>query len=455
MIMEALSLSTLAEMSGASLLSGNPDVHALRVCKDTRSVQAGDLYVAIRGDRFDGNNFIQEAAAKGAVAALCDGELPSRLPAEFGVLSTPDSLTALTLLAASWRSILKLRSIVITGSSGKTSTKDFTAAVMRSRFRTTSTEGNLNNHIGLPLSILAASKSDEFAVWEIGMNHRGEIAPLAGLARPDIGVITGIGTAHIEHLGSRESIACEKGDLLERISASGTAILPAQDDFSAELRARTSARILSVGFVAGELRATQVKLKLAGSHFVIDGEFGRTEAFLPVPGKHMVGNALLAVAAGVLSGIPLRECAEALASIQLTGGRLRCSNCRGVTLIDDTYNANPDSMVAALETLSSLPGEGRRIAVLGMMGELGIHTASGYERVGRASAPLLDILICVGTEARAMGEAARAASLNDVRFVADNQEAATLASSLARSGDMILIKASRSARMEEVLQQFN
>ena len=453
--MEALSLSMLAEMSGASVLAGNPDIRAHRVCKDSRSIRAGDLYVAIRGDRFDGNNYIQEAAARGAVGALCDAESPSRLPAEFGVLSTPDSLTGLTLLAASWRSLLGLRSIVVTGSSGKTSTKDFTAAVLRGRFRTTSTEGNLNNHIGLPLSILAADKTDEFAVWEIGMNHRGEIAPLAGLARPDMGVITGIGTAHIEHLGSRERIAREKGDLLERIPASGAAIIPAQDDFSAELRTRTSARILSVGFDAGEMRATQVRPELAGTRFVIEGEFGRTEAFLPVPGQHMVGNSLLAVAVGVLSGIPLGECAEALASVELTGGRLRCLNCRGVTLIDDTYNANPDSMVAALETLSSLPGEGRRIAVLGMMGELGIHAASSYERVGKTSAPLLDILICVGTEAAAMAEAAGAAGLKDVRIVADNKEAAHLASSLARSGDMILMKASRSARMEEVLQQFN
>ena len=453
--MDPLSLGTLAEMSGASLLSGNPETCALRVSKDTRIVQAGDLYVAIRGDRFDGNRYIQEAAAKGAVAALCDAEAPVGLPADFGVLSTPDSLTGLTLLASSWRSQLGLRSVVITGSSGKTSTKDFATAVMRSRFRTTATEGNLNNHIGLPISILAAGRADEVAVWEIGMNHRGEISPLAGLARPEIGIITGIGTAHIEYLGSRDRIAREKGDLFERLPASGAAIIPVHDDFATELRARTSARILSVGFDAGELRATRVKPDLMGSRFVIEGEFGRAEAFLPVPGKHMVGNALLAVAAGVLAGIPLEECAGALTSIQLTGGRLRCLERRKVTLIDDTYNANPDSMVAALETLSSLPGEGCKIAVLGMMGELGVHASAGYERVGKASAPLLDTLMCVGTAAAAIGEAAVAAGLSDVRFVADNPEAARLVSSLARGGDMVLLKASRNARMEEVLHQFN
>ena len=200
--MNPLSLGTLAEMCDASLIAGNESALALRVCKDTRFLLPGDLYVALRGEKFDGTAFIQEAAAKGAVAALCDSEPPSGLPCEFGILSTPDSLTGLALLASAWRSKLKLMPVVVTGSSGKTSVKDFTATVLRSRFRTTATEGNLNNHIGLPLSILSANLEDEAAVWEIGMNHRGEIAPLAGLAMPGIGIVTGIGTAHIEFLGS-------------------------------------------------------------------------------------------------------------------------------------------------------------------------------------------------------------------------------------------------------------
>jgi UDP-N-acetylmuramoyl-tripeptide--D-alanyl-D-alanine ligase len=453
--MDALPLSEIAEMSRASLLTGTPGTLVHRICKDSRAVLPGDLYVALRGERFDGNNYVQEAAAKGAVAALCDGETASGLPPGFGLLVTPDSQSSLTLLASAWRSRLGLLAVLITGSNGKTSTKDFAKAVMSSRFKTTATEGNLNNHLGLPLSILSANSDDQIAVWEIGMNHRGEISPLAGLARPDIGIITGIGTAHIEHLSSREEIAREKGDLLERLPATGHAILPAQDEFIEVLRSRTSASVLEVGFEAGNLRATQIAQELSGSRFVITGDFGTAEAFLPVPGKHMIGNALLAVAAGVVAGISLPECAAALEQIQLTVGRLTRFERGGITLIDDTYNASPDSMVAALDTLASLPGSGRRIAILGRMGELGEHAAAGYERVGKTAASSLDTLICVGVEAAAMAESAEISGLSDVHVVSDQVEAAALLSSIALAGDLVLLKASRSARMEEVLNHFN
>jgi UDP-N-acetylmuramoyl-tripeptide--D-alanyl-D-alanine ligase len=453
--MNPLSLSTLATMSGASLLTGNPEICALRVSKDTRTIQSGDLYIALRGEHFDGNDYLEEAASRGAVGALCDREVSAGLPHGFGVLSTPDVPTGLILLASAWRSHLALRTVVITGSSGKTSTKDFTAAVMKSRFRTTATAGNFNNHIGLPLSILAANTEDEVAVWEIGMNHRGEIAPLAGLSRPEIGIITGIGVTHIEYLKSKEEIAREKGDLLERLPSSGTAIIPAYDDFATQLRARTSARVLEVGFDAGNIRATGIVAELTGSHFLIEGDFGKQEVFLPVTGRHMVGNALLAVAAGVLMGIPLSLCATALSSSELTGGRLGRVMRRGVLLLDDTYNANPDSMVAALETLASLPGQGKKIGVLGKMGELGIHAAAGYERVGGTASRLLDTLICIGSEAAAIATAATTGGLRDVRVVSNNSEAAKMLSSLAHAGDFVLLKASRSAHMEEVIHHFN
>ena len=453
--MNPLPLSLLAEMCGATLLAGDHDTLVGRVCKDTRSIQPGDLYVALRGERFDGNHFIAEAAAKGAVGALCDAEPPTGLPQGFGILSTPDSITGLTLLASSWRSKLSLYSVVVTGSSGKTSVKDFTAAVLSTSLRTTSTSGNLNNEIGLPLSILRADLEDEAAVWEIGMNHRGEIAPLSGLAKPQIGVITGIGTAHIEHLGSREEIAAEKGDLLEKLPPTGCAIIPAEDDFSRELGDRSSARVLRVGFDRGDLRATRISHGLEGTRFSIDGEFGCAEALLPVHGRHMVGNALLAIAAGLQCGIPLEQCVSGLQEIALTPGRLGKVIKRGVTFLDDTYNANPDSMVAALETIDVLPFAGRKIAVLGRMGELGIHATEGYERVGIKAAGVLSTLITVGDEAAAIGEAAAKTGLLEVHSVPDNTAAAELLSSMASKGDLVLLKASRSARMEEVLQQFD
>lgn len=453
--MNSLSLSRIAEMSRSLLVSGDPSAEALRVCKDTREIRQGDLYVALRGENFDGNHFIAEAASKGAVGTLCDGEPPVGLPSAFGVISTPDALTGLTLLASAWRSSLTLRPVVVTGSSGKTSVKDMAAGVLGAKLRVTATTGNLNNQIGLPLSILKANRDDEAAVWEIGMNHRGEIAPLAGLARPEIGIVTGIGTAHIEYLGSREEIAREKGDLLEAIPSTGFGVIPAADDFIAELKGRTSARVLTVGIGEGDLRALGLKTDMEGSSFVIEGDFGRAQAWIPVPGRHMVCNALLAVAAGVLSGITLEECVAALQNTELTGGRLTRISRNGATILDDTYNANPDSMVAALETLSSVTVGGRKTAVLGRMGELGPHAAAGYERVGRKAAEVVETLICVGVEASAIAEAAVAAGHSDTRTVADNAAAAEMLSRLMNPGDLILLKGSRSARMEQILKHLD
>jgi UDP-N-acetylmuramoyl-tripeptide--D-alanyl-D-alanine ligase len=453
--MNPLTLSSIAEMSGATLMSGDPSALALRICKDTREIRPGDLYVALRGGNFDGNAFLAEAASRGAVGALCDDEPPTGLPSSFGILTTPDALAGMTLLAAAWRSQLTLQSVVVTGSSGKTSVKDMTAAVLRAMLRVTATKGNLNNHIGLPLSILDADLEDQAAVWEIGMNHRGEISTLAGLARPDIGIITGIGTAHIEYLGSRQEIAREKGDLLEKVTASGFGIIPAHDDFAEELRGRTAGRVLVVGIGEGDLRAVDLNLGMAGSRFVIEGEFGRADAILPVPGRHMICNALLAVAAGLLCGIPLELCADALEKTELTGGRLTRVSRKGATILDDTYNANPESMVAALETLSVAPVSGRKIAVLGRMGELGPHAAAGYESVGRKAAGTVQTLICVGEEASAMADAAMTAGHSDARTVADNAAASEMLSRMLQPGDLVLLKASRSARLEQILQQID
>jgi len=452
--MNPLKLSALAEMSGSALLCGDPEALALRICTDTRKLAPGDLFVALKGTLHDGNAYLAEAAAKGAVGALCDAEASSGLPENFGVLMTADSLASLTIMASSWRSNLDLKSIVVTGSSGKTTTKDFTAGIFKKKFRVIATEGNLNNHIGLPLSILGADREDEIGVWEIGMNHRGEISPLAGLARPHLAIITGIGTAHIEFLGSRDEIAREKGDLLERLPSGGIGIIPAGDDYRSELRSRTTARIFEVGLGCGDLRAENIVNEGEGSRFFIDGAYGRNQAYLPFPGKHMVLNALLATAAGLLSGISLEECSDALSEMKPGKGRLSRVLRRGVCLIDDTYNANPDSMVAALETLGSLPVTGRKIAVLGRMGELGVHASSGYVRVGNACASKADVLVCIGEESVAMAKSAADLGMVEVHEVPDNREAARLVSSLAVSGDVVLFKGSRSAELEDVIQNF-
>ncbi len=453
--MNPITLSEIAVMSGGTLLAGNPESRILRVGKDSRESRSGDLYVALQGERFDGNAFIAAAAAAGATAALCNGEVPSGLPEGFGIITTADALSSLALLASAWRSQLSLRSIVVTGSSGKTSVKDFTARVLAGSLRVTSTKGNLNNAIGLPLSILEANSEDEAAVWEIGMNHRGEIAPLAGIARPEIAVITGIGSAHIEHLGSLQEIAQEKGDLFARLPSGGYGILPEEDPFAAELRSRTSARVLSVGMVKGDMRATILDASESGTRFRIEGEAGTAEAFLPVAGTHMVLNALLAITSGWLCGIGLEESTARLEEVELTPGRLQKKLRGGITYLDDTYNANPESMIAALRTMGSIPVKGRRVAVLGRMGELGTHAAEGYRRVGDIAAGNADHLIVVGPEAAAIADAARAAGLTAVETVPDAQAAAATVDSLAKEGDLVLVKASRSARLEDIFRFLN
>ena len=223
--MDALDLLEIAELCGGTLRGRPENLTASRISKDTRTLAPGDLYLALRGENHDGNLYAKEAAARGAVGAILD-RVPADLPPDFPVIQVEDSLAALHRLAGAWRDRLPLRVVCITGSSGKTSTKEFTAAVLATRFRVVRTEGNLNNHIGLPLSILSASTSDDAAVWEIGMNHPGEIAPLARLARPDLAIITNIGVAHIEYMGSREAIAKEKGALVGAVGADGAVVLP-------------------------------------------------------------------------------------------------------------------------------------------------------------------------------------------------------------------------------------
>jgi UDP-N-acetylmuramoyl-tripeptide--D-alanyl-D-alanine ligase len=348
-----------------------------------------------------------------------------------------------------------LKVIAITGSNGKTSTKDFVAATLAKKFRVTKTEANFNNHVGLPQTMLAANSDDEIAVWEIGMNHPGEIAALAKLAAPDAAIITNVGVAHIEFMGSREAIAEEKGALAEAVAPTGTLILNADDAFSEEIAKRTKAKIILAGIESGSVRATEITQHSTGSEFTILEGAHRCRAQLPVPGIHMVQNAMLAVAAGRAFGLSLEECAIGLASTPLTKARLQIKEIDGIQFIDDSYNANPDSMKAALRTLVELDADGRRIAVLGEMGELGAESESGHREVGEAAAGLrIDELIAVGAAGAGIARAAQKAGLKKSVAVDSANEAAELLEKSAVPGDLILVKGSRTARMERVLEEF-
>ena len=450
--MDPVTIQDIASACGGRLAQGNGATAVSAVSKDTRSLQPGDLYWALRGESFDGHAFTAAAAQAGAAGAVVEQDMPG-LPEGFPLVVVKDSREALWDLARWQRARLGVRVVCLTGSNGKTTTKDFTAAVASTRFAVNKTQGNFNNHLGLPLTILSASAADEVAVWEIGMNHPGEIAPLAALARPDIGIITNIGVAHIENLGSREAIALEKGMLAESLGPEGVLILPHDDEFTPSLAARTRARVVLVGGPEG-VHAERLRPSLHGLDFELIFGSERVAAHLPVTGEHMVRNALLAVAAGLELGLSLRECASGLATTKLSKGRLACADVRGVTVLDDSYNANPDSMEAALHALRGLPGGGRRLAVLGMMGELGSYAEEGYRRVGRVAASTMDVLIAVGPETAPMAEEAESTGGVEVKRADDVSEASRLLRELARPGDAVVIKGSRSARMERVLEGF-
>ncbi|HEY2342095.1 MAG TPA: UDP-N-acetylmuramoyl-tripeptide--D-alanyl-D-alanine ligase [Chthoniobacteraceae bacterium] len=450
--MDSTSLELIARWTGGALVAGAPTIPVTTICTDSRALRAGDLFVALRGDKFDGHGFIAEAARRGAAAVVVE-QIPADLPPEFGIIQVQDTLRALQQMAAEYRRSLSLQVVAITGSNGKTSTKDLTAAILSECFQVTKTEGNFNNHIGLPLSILRARRSDHFGVFEIGMNHPGEIAPLAAMAAPDVAIITNIGVAHIEFMGSREAIAQEKGMLAEALRPSGYVILRAEDDFSRSIAGRTKADPIFAGIECGDVQARDVRPHFNGMRFTIHADGQNVEAELPAPGEHMVGNAMLAVAAGRAFGLSLDQCAEGLRKLQLTHGRLEQKIVRGIHILDDTYNANPDSMSAAIHTLSQMPAAGRRIAVLGRMGELGIEAENGHKRVGEeAVREGLDCVIGVGAEAKWITDTAWRGGVEKVLHFGEVEDAVRALREIAHAGDVVLVKGSRSARMERVVE---
>src|SRR6266403_1154801 len=453
--MNPVSILQIVDLSGAKLEQGDGKRTVERISTDSRTIKKGELFVALRGENFDGHKFVGATAKGGAAGAIVDLKWKGKVSDKFAIIRAQDTLLAYQNLAANYRKSLPLKVLAITGSNGKTSTKDFAASVLGRRFRVTKTQGNFNNHVGLPRTILEANSEHEVGVWEIGMNHPGEVAPLAKIAAPDAAIITNVGVAHIEFMGSREAIAAEKGALAEAIEAQGTVILNADDPFSEGIAARTRAKVVFAGTTGGAVRAIEIRQSAEGSEFTIVEGAHRCRAQLPVAGTHMVQNALLAVAAGRALGLSIEECAAGLAAAPLTKARLQIKEIGGVQFLDDSYNANPDSMKAALRTLVELDAEGKRIAVLGEMRELGAESERGHREIGETAATLgVDQLITIGDAAELIAEGARTAGLDKVSSARSTSEAAKLLSEMAEPGDLVLIKGSRAARTEEVIEQF-
>jgi UDP-N-acetylmuramoyl-tripeptide--D-alanyl-D-alanine ligase len=447
--MKPLTANHLAEVLGHPVAAGDPGaLISGGVTTDSRKLPLDSVFFALRGEVFDGDAFAAKALTGGACVAVVH-HWSGPVPAGTAVIVVPDTLLALQRLAHWWRRQLNLPVVAITGSNGKTSTKDFTTAVLSQKFNVAATRGNLNNHIGLPLTVLATTPEHTAAVWEMGMNHPGEIAPLCEIARPDHGVITNIGTAHIEFMGTRDAIADEKGMLARALPASGCLFLPACCDFLDYLRDRTDATLISVGNGRGLVRAENLRPAANGTCFtlIIDGQ-APAEVDLPVPGRHMVTNALLAAAVGWKLGMSSAQIAVGLSNASLTSGRLRHFESGGITVFDDTYNANPESMAAAIDTLADTPvaAGSRRIVVLGRMGELGDHGPAAHLRTGALAAARGLTLVAVGAGAEGI-----AAGAGNAPYFLEFADAAAWLQREAKPGDAVLFKGSRTATIERVM----
>lgn len=455
--MNTYPIQKLSDAMGGKLISGEGETLVESgVSTDTRSLVPGALFFALTGENFDAHDFLHQAVSAGA-AGLVVSDFPDGLDTgSCGVIRVDDTLLALQKLARWYRGELDVVVVGITGSNGKTSTKAFTSSVIGQRYQVHATRGNRNNHIGLPLTVLEADNDDDVLVLEMGMNHPGEIPPLCEIAQPQIGIITNIGHAHIEFMGSREAIAEEKGALARSLPEVGTLLVTAGCEFADYFAARSHARSVSVGNGRGMIRAEGLHLTKAGSEFdlAIDGEES-VHVALEVAGKHMVNNALLAAGAGWALGLTPDELACGLEGVELPGGRLRCFDHEGITVFDDTYNANPDSMRAAIGVVAERAASNgnTRTVVLGMMSELGRFAEEMHCEVGAHAARQNLRVVSVGAEAAGIAEGARNAGAPKVEHFDQYEDAARWLRKTLRAGDVILFKGSRKAAVEQVMNQ--
>lgn len=452
--MKPLTATQIALMCGGRV-KGDAQAICKTVCTDTRALKAESLFVALRGERFDAHDFVAAAFESGVTVALVDREIEVSLNAGTALIFVEDTLAGLQRLAHAWRRECKAQVIAVTGSNGKSSTKEMIASVLSQRFRTHKTQGNLNNHIGLPLTLLGIEPEHEFAVVEAGMNHPGELAPLAALAQPDIAVVTNVGWGHVEAFDNQDAIAQEKSQLVQALASTGVAILNGDDARVRAMSALTKAPSLFAG--AGHDNAfrydcTQVDEQ--GVSFDLITPVGSARISLPLQAPHLVSNATLAAAVAVECGATLEDVARGLNSVTLPKGRCHITRYRGGWLIDDTYNASPDSMLAAIEMVRQLPGSGRNVALLGAMGELGQHSRMLHEQVGKTAVERgIGLLFALGKDSKFTVEAARNAGLSE-KDCAWFEDHASLTQSYRRvslPGDRILIKGSRSQKMEQVV----
>jgi len=429
---------------------------------DSRHIKEGELFVALKGDRFDGHDFVPDAIKKGAWGALVERvALESKFASLGGIkniLPVEDTLFALQELSHMHRKKFSIPLVGITGSNGKTTTKEMLAGILRQKGPVLKNEGNLNNHIGVPLTLLKLNKKHKTAVVEMGMSAPGEIDMLARLVSPTVGVITNIGPAHLEFLGSLDGVAQAKGELLDNLRPDGAAVLNADDRYFGTLKSKFNGRIVTFGIENGaDVRATDVRQDRDYTDFTLTADGSTVKVRLQAIGRHNVYNALAAAAAAIAADMPLEAVKYGLDDFVPVAMRSEIKELQGRTVLADYYNANPASMEAALVTLMSLKSNKQAIAVLGDMLELGETSAEAHRELGRTAARLgVDIIITFGTLMKHTAEGALGAGLPRERVLETqtHAEAAGLVRELSRPGDVVLVKGSRGMKMEKVLEEF-
>lgn len=416
---------------------------------DSRKPVKGGLFVALEGDRFDGHDFIQCAQTDGAAALLCRKKTESSLP----VVYVEDTKKALLDIASYYRGLFDIKVIGLTGSVGKTTTKEMTALVSAAEYRTIKTQGNLNNEIGMPLTLFNIEEDTQAAVIEMGMNHSGEISALTAVSRPDVGIITNVGVSHIENLGSRENILKAKLEILNGMQKGSPLVVNGDNDLLSQLELSDyNVMFFGIENEKSSVRAVDIEQTSEGIHFNILYNNEKYASYIPIAGIHNVYNALAAFTAGVCIGVEPRKAADSLKDYVPAGMRQKTVKKYGITFVEDCYNASPDSVKAGIKTLVSM-GAKRTVAVLGDMLELGDYSRTAHSECGKyAGEKGIDVLFTYGKEAEYIASAAKSAGVNEVYVFSDAKALADSIAKIICSGDAVLYKASRGMKLENVIK---
>ena len=444
-------LQDLNEIVGGKLLRGDMKTCINGISTDSRNIKKNDLFIPLVGKTFDGHKFIGKAVKNGASASL--SSIKNIQVENAAIIYVKDTLKAFHQIAKSLRQGFKIPVIGITGSSGKTTTKDMLASILSCAGKTLKTEENYNNEIGVPQTLLQLNRKHKFAVIEMAMQGLGEIETLADIARPNVAVITNIGSAHMEHLRSDENIAKAKSEILAFQTSKDFSVLPADDKYYGYLKKKTKGKVVFFGINnKADVSAVDIKFQKDRSIFTIETEKYTLKIDLPLPGKHNIYDALAAAAAAVALKIDPAIIKKGLESFKLSSKRLNIIHSRQLTIIDDTYNANPDSMAASLNILENYPPF--RIAVLGDMLELGNISIESHKKIGKLAANLnIEALVTVGKLSKAIAKSAKESGLQNVHMAKTNREASKIIKRISPQNSTILIKGSRGMHMEEICKK--